>query len=302
MIRLALVGGAGSYHGRSFSHLINGPQENVPETWPGYTESVANSRIVTVWDEDREAAAKLASVFGIERVANSMEEAAQDVDGVIITDDGTLRHQQRAPFFIERGLPTYIDKPLSDNIAEAEAILSLAARCSTPVMSCSALRFARETEDLRAAPEQLGQIELATSVCAGDLHYYGIHALELAYSILGPGIRSVHNIGEADRNIIKISYHDGRVLMLLVSTKISYLFQLNLYGAQGWQEIVVSDGGAFYANMLRAVVRMCETRQSPVPAAETLEIIKVLVMARASLESGTELLMSDFSSLRQCLT
>ena len=296
MIRLALIGGAGSYHGRSFSHLINGPQEaqSVPQGWPQYSDRVADSRIVTVWDEDRSAADELAAVFDIERVADSLEEAAQDVDGVIITDDGTLRHQQRAPFFIERGIPTFIDKPLSDNMAEAQAIVSLAARCSTPLMSCSALRFAKETADLRAAPEQLGRIELATTVCAGDLHYYGIHALELAYSILGPGIRAVHNVGEADRNIIKISYHDGRVLMLMVSTKISYLFQLNLYGSESWQEIVVTDGGAFYANMLRAVVRMCETRQAPIPAAETLEIIKVLVMAQASLETGRELLTSNF--------
>ncbi|HVF11128.1 MAG TPA: Gfo/Idh/MocA family oxidoreductase [Abditibacteriaceae bacterium] len=296
MIRLALVGGAGSYHGRAFSHLVNGPQQDVPAAWPQYSQRIAGSRIVTVWDEDQNAAAQLAAVFGIERVAHTREETAQDVDGVIITDDGTLRHQERASFFIERGIPTFIDKPLSNNIAEAEEILSLAARHSTPVMSCSALRFAAETAALRAAPQQLGRIEMATTVCTGDLHYYGIHALELAYSILGPGIRSVHNVGEPDHNIIKLTYRDGRTLMLLVSTKISYLFQLNLYGSEGWRQIVVTDSGAFYSNMLRAVVAMCQTRQSPVPAAETLEIIQALVLARASLETGQELLMADFQS------
>lgn len=40
--------------------------------------------------------------------------------------------------------------------------------------------------------------------------------------------------------------------------------------------VVASDDTAFYANMLRAVVSMAQTCQSPVPINEAMEIIRVL--------------------------
>jgi predicted dehydrogenase len=291
MIKLGLVGGAASYHGRAFAMLINGLPERkaLPENWPHYDERVGDSRIVSVWDEKREDAAALAGTFDIPNVAVNMEDVAADVDGVIITDDGSLQHQRRARFFLEQGIPTYIDKPLSTDADEAASLLEVAAQNHTPVMSCSALRYAAETAALRAGTEDVGHIELATAVCSGELLYYGIHAFELAYGVLGPGIASVHNVGAEGRHIIKLTYRDGRVLLLLVSETTSYLFQLNLYGTAGHRSIEVRDAGGFYTNMLREVVRMVQTRQSPVPAEQTLEIIRVLVTARESLVEGREL-------------
>lgn len=291
MIKLGLVGGTASYHGRAFSMLINGvgTGKALPENWPHYNERVGGCRIAAVWDAEQETAGELADIFGIDTVAGRMEDVAAEVDGVIITDDGTLQHQRRARFFLEHGIPTYIDKPLSTDIAEARDLIEVAAHHGTPVMSCSALRYATETADLRASTSALGQIELVTTICSGELLYYGIHALELAYAVLGSGIVSVHNVGSEGRNIIKLSYQDGRVLLLLVHETISYLFQLNLYGTAGHRQVEVRDAGGFYSNMLRDVAKMVQTRQSPVPVEQTLEIINVLVMARQSLVEGREL-------------
>jgi predicted dehydrogenase len=291
MIRLALIGGVAAYHGRAFSGLINGlaAGQTTPEGWPKYEQSVADARIVTVWDPDRDAARQLAAVFGIERVTDTMEAAGDRIDAVIITDDLTMQHQQRARPFLERGIPTYIDKPLSADPAEAASIVAVAEQHGTALMSCSALRFAVETAELRANPEQLGRIAFATTVCNGELVFYGIHALELAFAIMGPGVRSVYNVGQEKSSVVRLAYEDGRSLVLMVGEEIAPVFQLNLYGSKGRQDIIVRDATGFYSNMLGKVVEMARTKQSPVPPRETLEIIRILAAAKQSLAENREI-------------
>ncbi len=285
MIRLGLVGGAGAYHGRSFSALINGLAEGQthPEGWPKYAPQVEGTRVVTVWDPDRGAAEALARAFGIARVVDRMEDAADGVDGVIVADDMTKRHHHRAKPFLRAGVPTFIDKPLAGDVDEAQELIGLAEQHGTPMMSASSLRYAKETEELRANPGALGNLLAATAVCKGELIYYGIHPLELAVSILGTGAWAVHNVGREGKNVVQVDYRDGKSLVLIVYAGISYVFQLNLYGDKGWRQVVVTDSAAFYANLLRKVAEMCRTKQPPIPYAETLEIIKILAGAPRSL-------------------
>jgi predicted dehydrogenase len=293
MIRLALIGGVNAYHGRAFSALVNGlaPGQELPVGWPGFKQLVEETRIATVWDEDKDAAQHLATVFGIERVADTMEAAAEDVDAVIITDDLSMQHQRRARPFLERGMPVYIDKPLSPDPVEAEEIAQLAERHNAPLLSCSSLRFATETVELRANPELSGHIEMATTVCNGELVFYGIHALELAHSVLGAGVRSVHNTGQPGNHVVRLAYEDGRTLVLMVGEKIAPLFQLNIYGTTGRQDIIVRDAAGFYSNMLREVAQMARTRESPVPVAHSVEVIRILAAAKLSLAEQREVVL-----------
>ncbi|MBO3810249.1 MAG: gfo/Idh/MocA family oxidoreductase, partial [Candidatus Brockarchaeota archaeon] len=53
-----------------------------------------------------------------------------------------------------------------------------------------------------------------------------------------------------------------------------------------WREVRVEDSDYFYSNMLRAFLKMVETRQQPFPPEETLEIIKTLVLGKHSAENG----------------
>lgn len=290
MVRLGIVGGTAIYHALSFGGLINGVAEGqtLPEGWPAYPQCVEDARITVVWDEDRAAAEKLAQVYGIEHVASTYEEVAAHCDGVIVTDDVTREHCRHAPFFIERGIPTFIDKPLAPDAKTAEELLALAAKYNTPVMSGSALRYAAETEALRANPETLGEIKLATAVGPNELFFYGIHPLELAHSILGGGIASVQNIGDDEQDVVKVTYKDGKILMLLVSRAVSFGFEITLYGTTGRERIVVSDGTAFYANQLRLIAQMVRDKKSPARIEDALEIIRVLEAGKKShAEGGT---------------
>jgi hypothetical protein len=68
-------------------------------------------------------------------------------------------------------------------------------------MSCSALRYAKEVEDFLAERDEVGEILTGSSVCSGDLIFYGVHAMEQLYVCMGGGIKSVQNVGEEARAI-----------------------------------------------------------------------------------------------------
>jgi len=284
LLRIGIVGGAGAWHARAFSEMFNGFDEKVAveHNFPLYEAKVESARVTHIWDSDMEQARLLAGICKIDKVTSDMEELIEEVDGVIVADDRTMKHQKRAVPFLEAGMPTMIDKPLSSDIDEADRLIELARKHKAPIMSCSALRYAREVEEFKRKREEIGQILTGNSICSGDLVYYGIHALEQLYVVIGPGIRCVQNVGDAGKDIVMITLKDSRTFVLIVYKDISYLFQMNLYGTEGWREIKVEDSNYFYSKMLEAFVGMVRTREMPFPPKETLEIIKALVLARKS--------------------
>jgi predicted dehydrogenase len=288
MVQLGLVGGAAFYHARAFSALINGlaPGQTAPESWSQFPQCVEDTHISVVWDEDRTAATELARVYGIEHVVDSLDEVVPLCDGVIVTDDLTREHCRHAPYFLKKGIPTFIDKPLAPNATTAESLVKLAARNNAPLMSSSALRYAAETEEIRGNPNMLGRIGLATAVGPNELFFYGIHPLELAHSVLGGGIAQVQNIGTEEHDLVKLTYGDGRIVMLMVSRAIGFLLELNLYGQEGHRQILVKDATAFYKNQLHLIAQMVRDRQAPVPIENAVEVIRVLEAGKKSFAEG----------------
>lgn len=293
MLKIGLVGATKIWHGMTFSEMINGydREKAVKNNWgPLYKTRVEkDARITHVWDVEKKDAGELARICGIENIVSKKEDMIDKVDGVIIPDDTTLKHQNRAEPFLKAGLPTFIDKPLSPDIKEAEGIIELAKMYKAPMMSCSALRYAKEVEEFKKEKEKIGDVLTGSTICKGDLVFYGIHAFEQMYSVIGPGIKSVSNIGRKGKDIVIVKYEDGREFILTVYENIHYLFQMNLYGTKGYRQVIVEDSEYFYSNMLKHFITMVKTKKEPFPPEETLEIIKVLALGKKSREEGKEL-------------
>lgn len=293
MLKIGLVGGTKIWHGMTFSEMINGynKEEAVKNNWGPLCKVRVekDARITHIWDVKKNDAEEVARICGIENVVDKKEDIIGKVDGIIIPDDTTLKHQKRAEPFLKAGLPIFIDKPLSPDVKEAEEIVESAKKYKTPMMSCSALRYAKETKEIREGKVDLGDILTGSTICRGDLVFYGIHAFELLYSIVGRGIKSVRNIGSKGKDIVIVQYKDGRKFILTVYEDIHYLFQMNLYGTKGYKQVIVEDSEYFYSHMLKHFITMVETKKEPFPPEETLEIIKVLVLGKKSREKACEL-------------
>ncbi|MFQ6099285.1 MAG: Gfo/Idh/MocA family protein [Armatimonadota bacterium] len=293
MIRLGLVGGVDIFHGIAFSALLNEYDQDAwakAGYWSPGLPPLENAQIVAIWDPDHDKAVARARIIeGVELTPEHMEDIIGHVDGVIIADDVTQQHQKRVPPFLEAGVPTFCDKPLSRDPQEAAALVALARSTNTPFMSCSALRFARELEEARDDLEAIAPIRTVHAIGPNELIFYGVHPCELAHTVLGPGAETAINVGdEAGHNVVRVRWSDGRYLVLQVFEDIKSVFEATFYGANGHRRVQVSDAAYFYQNMLRHFVRLIEAGDEAVPPEHTLEIIRILAAAEKSIKEGRE--------------
>jgi len=283
MLRIGIVTGAGLAHGPSFAAIINGGPGAPP---PEMRAELADVRVTAVWDKEPAVAQKLAADYAIEGVAASPEEVADSVDAVLALDDGTMAHQRQARMFLERGMPTFVDKPLSPDPKEAAEIIALAQERRAPFMSCSAVRFARELEQARPRLQEIEPFRAANAVGVHELIYYGIHPCELLQSAIGSGVVAVQNVGAEGRHIIRLYYSDDRSAVLQVFEDIGYVFHLSVYGKGGWVSFGVADHHYFYTETMRRFVAMARGGPAPIAARDTLEIIQTLWCGRKSAQEG----------------
>jgi predicted dehydrogenase len=293
VVKLGLVGGVDIFHGIAFSALLNEIDKEAwaeAKYWNPNVPPLGNAQITAIWDPKPGVAERRAKLIqGVELLPKRMEDMIGEVDGVLLADDVTQRHQKRAFAFIEAGVPTFCDKPLSRDPKEAEEIVTQVRIAGTKFMSSSALRFARELEEARPQLDGIGDILTVHAIGPNELIFYGVHPCELACTVLGPGAESVINVGDdSGHNVVRVRWADGRLLVLQVCMGMGYGFEATFYGTKGRCLVQVSDAAHFYQNMLRAFVNLIETGEEAVPPEHTLEIIRILAAAELSLKTGCE--------------
>lgn len=283
MIRLGLVG-VNTSHADVFAELFNGE-----------ASGVQGARVTAVWGEPAEIAVALAAKHRIEKVVADPGEMLGEVGGVLIVDDtgGGATHARLARPFLEAGVPTFVDKPMTLDISDAVALFDLAERRGAPLMSSSALRFAAEVSELQGRLERVGKLSSVTSVGPGDWYYYGVHAVELYQSIVGTGAEWVHRHLFPERDVTVIGYESGPTVVVETLRDARYVFHLALYGSMGWDQCEVVDSRAFYRNQMAAVMAVVRTGKSPLSRKQTLEVLGVLHAGLRSAETGKRVYLGD---------
>ena len=291
MTRIGLVGGARRYHAPSFVALLNPKDEAAwrEASFPPYaTHPIEGALVTAICDPDNLAHAQelAAHAEGIELVTDKPEDLIGQVDGVMLCVDGSGLHQRRAALFLEAGLPTFVDKPLSRCPTEAAEILAFAKECGAPIMSASAMRYTSELTALDR--EALGEVRCVVGIGPNELVDYGIHVCEFIHTVLGPGVRSVRNLGDEDRNHVYLDWGDGRSALMIVRQDTAYTFRMTLLGEKGTAQLEINDSAGFYRNLVAAFVEMVRTGVEPIPPTNTLEIIRTLDAAVRSRVLGEE--------------
>jgi predicted dehydrogenase len=281
VIRFGLVG-VNTSHADAFSRTLNGSATDEP--------TVEGGRVVAIWGNEGDDARveELATKHDVPNRVASASDMIGSIDAVLIVDDngGGETHAALARPFIEAGLPTFIDKPMTTKYRDAAELFELADKIGAPLMSCSALRFAAELESARAELERIGRLSSVISTGPGDWYYYGVHAVELLGAVAGTGAATLHRHSFDQRDVAVISYPDGPTAIVQTLRDASYVFELFAYGENGHLSIEVKDSLAFYSNTIREVVNMAETGKAPLTAAQTLEVLAILRAGEASAETG----------------
>lgn len=289
---------SGSNHGTAFATACNGYDEAKRKQFEGTfvaaRKRIEGAQVVKIWDPVKICAERLADVCGIAQVCNSADECAEGVDAVLIVDDGSGEHWRYARTPLQKGVPTFCDKPLAMTAKQAKEIADLARKTRTPFMSASSLRFVPDIVALAKEVPALGEVHLATVTGSNDLVYYGIHGLEMAYAVLGRGAVSCLNVGQPGRNLVRVRFANGRDLMLIVAERqwMRTAYQINLYGTKGSRSLT-PDLTDLYWYLLNGFFEMVRTGRESVPIEEEVEVIAVLDAAKRSLAEKREVSLHE---------
>ncbi len=288
----------GSHHGTAFATTFNGFDEEKAKAFTGTfvraTKHIDGAKVVKVWDPNRDDAAALADVCSIPTVADSPEACIQDVDLALIVDDGSGEQWKYAEAALRAGVPTFCDKPLAMNAKDAAKIASIAKETGTKFMSASSLRFIPDVLQMKEDMQKLGKIRLCTVTGPGDLIYYGIHALSMAYALLGPGVISAHNVGRENGNIVRLRHQSDLDILLIVGAR-EYMnagFSIQLHGEKGSLRVEPSLKD-LYTYLLENFLDLVLHDKVTVPIDEEVEVIAALEAGRVSLDTGKEVLLKE---------
>lgn len=249
-----------------------GDSEIMPERIPGYLEQLRK--------------------YGIEIVSKPGDLIGK-IDAVMIESQQGSRHLERARPFLEAGIPTYVDKPFANSVKDADAIIALAEKKNTPLMSCSSLRYDPLLQEALKKRESLGKILSAEVWTSASLHpgnpglfHYAIHGVEMLYTLLGPGCAWVENaFDERTGEVVIGRWKSGHTGMVRGIREGSAGFGLAVHYEKGHFTGTV-EGAGFYREMLKAIVAMFESKKPPIPYSQTHEIIAFIESANHSATTG----------------
>jgi predicted dehydrogenase len=259
---------------------------------------VGGFEISRLWDQHRDAAEMAAQVFfGKPKVCDGFEEVSDDVDLVFIADcggDGS-DHLELARPGLQKGVPTFVDKPFADNTANCRAILELSRKHDAPVFSLSILRVEPAVARFRNRIPEVGEVNFATIQGGGTKPAGLVHAISITQHLFGPGIEAVQVLVAPKHTSVHLDYGDrpdcpkhGVMINCDVGTRPHSALAVGIYGTNGDIHAVVDDfthpAGA--AEIVKMIKQMVLTRTAPPLMDEVLESIAVIEAFDKARETG----------------
>ena len=224
-------------------------------------------------------------------LADRPEALLGKVDGVLVESQEGGAHWERARIFLEAGLPCFVDKPFTCSVADARKIADLAARKGVPVFSASSLRYAPELVEFAAGGKH-GKLHGALAYGPAPLYeadprrnpglyHYGIHAVEVLYTLMGPGCERVTCTHEKAADVVTGRWGDGRLASVrgIRAGKADYGFVA--FTDQGVRNVACGTR-YIYRELLRKIVEMFATKKAPLDVAVTVEIVAFIEAANRS--------------------
>ncbi|WP_251552216.1 Gfo/Idh/MocA family protein [Neobacillus muris] len=228
------------------------------------------------------------------QIADTLEEVAERCDAILLESVDGRDHLEQVSRLISFKKPIFIDKPLCLCSVDAAQIAALSERFQTPIMSCSALRFA---ESLQRALAIKDKGRMIGADCFGPMEmvdvetgyfWYGIHTIEMLYTILGRGALDVMAIFHQDSDLIVSKWGDGRIGTARGNRSGNDHFGAVIHFEKGNEYVSIhSSAKPFYASLLEEILRFLRNGKPIVPIGETLEIIRFIEAANESRETGS---------------
>ena len=306
-IRLAMLGMIeGNGHPYSWSAIINGynleemakcPYAAIPKylgAQPLETVRIPGARVTHLWTDNPAEAPAVAAASLIENVVAKPEDVIGHVDAVIISTDDGDDHVRRVAPFIDAGLPVFVDKPMATNIDDLRQFMRWHLEGAT-ILSTSGMRYAPEmrlSDDQRA---HLGDLRWITSFTCKTWERYGIHALEAVAPLVDREFISVQTHADDGGDIVHITHEAGvRLTIGALHDAYGSFGAVHLYGTKGQLALTMKDTYTAFRDQLLAFIELLRTGKRPLPFADTIELMAVVIAGRRSREqNGQPIFIKD---------
>ncbi len=225
--------------------------------------------------------------YGV-KIVPTIEELCKEVDAVLLESVDGRPHLEQARPVIKAGKPLFIDKPVAGSLRDAIEIYRLAKEAKVTVFSSSSYRFYDSMVELKKT--DVGEVRGAISYgpCSLEPHHpdffwYGVHATEALFTIMGTGCESVSRTSTREFDVATGTWKGGRVGTFYGLRTKSTPHKVIVFGSKAVAE---QKGSGTYAPLLREVMKFFETGVAPVSPEETIEMFAFMEAADESKRQG----------------
>jgi hypothetical protein len=260
-----------------------------------------------------------------------LEELTEDIDAVFIADcdGGGADHLELARPFLEKGIPTFVDKPFASTLRDAQEIVRLAENNKALLFNASIMTYVPAGSQFRQRFEEIGKAywpvpadaplgvglgvikgvggafsqELSGKAIEGGIEQrfaYLIHGVAFALTLFGKGVEWVEAMGSLPLEYLHLHLKSGvEVMILNASSSVFpetcsfFASAYSKYGAVHTGPIGDPDfpGGA--EEILKIFRQMLQTRKPPVSYRDFVEHIAVLEAAQLAQKKGQRVYLKD---------
>ena len=285
--RIGIIG-LDTSHSIAFTKIFNAPDAG---------ESLFGFRVVAAYPKGTTSIQRFAvniegytnqmREMGIE-ITPSIEELLKKVDSVLlVTNDGRL-HFEQALQVLRAGKRMFIDKPLAASLSDGMAIFNAARHYGIPVFSSSSLRYIQGMDEVKAGAA--GKILGADTYCRAaflenhpDLFWYGIHGVEILFTAMGNGCKTVSRAFTPGADVVVGIWEDDRIGTFRGIRTGRADFGGRIFGEKEIRSLGSSQG---YSPLMKATAKYFHTGILPVQPEETLEILAFMEAADESKKLG----------------
>ncbi|MCF7688005.1 MAG: Gfo/Idh/MocA family oxidoreductase [Cephaloticoccus sp.] len=295
VLKLGLIG-LDTSHVVIFSDEFNNPEAKHPiagarvvAAWPGGSPDLQSSiGRVPGYTKD------LKEKFGVE-IMDSIEAVVAASDAILHTSlDGRVHLEQfKRIAAAGPGKPVFVDKPFALSTADAKAIFAVAEAAKMPIFTSSSLRFTGALTRV-LTPEAKATVKgaqfqgpAAMEPTNPGFYWYGIHPIEMLYTTMGTGCRSVRCVSNDSFDLITGVWADDRIGSVHCNRTGNYEYHGVIHFEKNSVHVnTQTEEKGFFTCLGEAIMEFFKTRQPPVPAAETVELIRFIEAANESRANG----------------
>lgn len=302
-IDLGVVGlTEGNGHPYSFSAIINGYDgEAMADSGWGVIRDYLREKdpsefgfegvsVTHAWTQDPAETERLRAATRIPNAVENLAGMGEAVDAVLLLRDDPERHVEMALPFLERGIPTFVDKPLAVDPGDVATLRPYLEEGL--LMSCSGLRYARELDDPRATLGSYGDLRFVRAAVLNDWARYGVHMLDAVFGVLEPRPVSVRAVS-GRHDAITVRMDDGTLVTVDALGEVPLVLDVDIYGTERVTHHELRDNFRAFRRTLWHFLEMVRSGEPSLAPRETLDVLGTLIAGRRSLETGEPVRIED---------